>query len=248
MENKKNKNQMKSFYIPLIAILVLLAAIVGITTSIADRKAATQIDKGKNSVPTVVTPADKSTNKGGADSRKAETEKSSPETEKTVKPEDTKPEETPVEPPAPVKPTFMSPVSGIVIKGYSDTVPVFSETMNDYRVHGGVDIAGEEGEAVLSAADGKIGAIWNDPLMGTCLTVVHDAGFVTTYKGLNEILPEGIAQGVEVKAGQPVGAIGDTALIEVAEEPHIHFEMTEGGVAVNPLDHVAITGSTSYEG
>ena len=61
------------FIIPLIAILVLLAAIVGITTSIADRKAATQIDKGKNSVPTVVTPADKSTNKGGADSRKAET-------------------------------------------------------------------------------------------------------------------------------------------------------------------------------
>ena len=57
-----------------------------------------------------------------------------------------------------------------------------------------------------------------------------------------------LAQGVEVKAGQPIGAIGDTALIEVAEEPHVHFEMTEGGVAVNPLDHVAITGSTSYEG
>ena len=250
MENKKNKNQVKSFYIPLIGILVLLAAIVGVTTSIADRKAATNYDNAeKDVVPTVVTPASDSKNKNGKDVRKDEDKKDGKESvESAAVPEVTESEtERETEPPAPAKPTFISPVSGIVIKGFSDTVPVFSETMNDYRVHTGIDVSGEEGEAVLAAADGTIGAIWDDPLMGTCMTVLHDAGFVSTYKGLNEIIPEGIAQGTSVKAGQPIGAIGDTALVEVAEEPHVHFELTENGVPVDPLSYVAISGNVSYE-
>lgn len=250
MENKKNKNQVKSFYIPLIGILVLLAAIVGITTSLANRKAAPSNDTNKeNVVPTVVTTASDNKDKDGKDTRKNDDKVGDKETEKAAaQPAVTEPEtekEDEVKPP--VKPTFMSPVSGIVIKGFSDTVPVFSETMNDYRVHTGIDISGEEGEAVLASADGTVGAIWNDPLMGTCMTVLHDAGYVSTYKGLCEIIPEGIAQGSAVKAGQPIGAIGDTALVEVAEEPHVHFELTENGTPVDPLEHVAISGNVSYE-
>ena len=251
MENKKNKNQVKSFYIPLIGILVLLAAIVGITTSVADRKASPSYDTTeKNVVPTVVAPASDGKDNNGKDTRKDEDKSGDKETiREAVKPEVTEVPGTEKEevPAPPAKPTFMSPVSGIVIKGFSDTVPVFSETMNDYRVHNGIDISGEEGEAVLAAADGTVGAIWNDPLMGTCMTVLHDAGYVSTYKGLNEIIPEGIAQGTAVRAGQPIGAIGDTALIEVAEEPHIHFELTENGVPVDPLKHVSINGNVTYE-
>ncbi len=250
MESKKNKNQVKSFYIPLIGILVLLAAIVGITTSVADRKASPTYDTAdEDVVPTVVPPASDGKDKNGKDIRKDEVKGGDKETADAVKPEVTEKEEEQKEEqqPAPSKPTFVSPVSGIVIKGFSDTVPVFSETMNDYRVHNGIDISGEEGEAVLASADGTVGAIWNDPLMGTCMTILHDAGFVSTYKGLNEIIPEGIAQGAAVKAGQPIGAIGDTALIEVAEEPHVHYELTENGVIVDPLKHVAISGNVTYE-
>lgn len=259
METKKNKNQLLGFYIPLLAFLTVLAAIVAIATSLGsgNEVPGNETENGGKSVPTVVVPSDGDKTVGTEGRGKGDTEKDSEkdtektdvkETEASVKEDETKETETEkVEVVQPAVPTFIAPVSGIVTKGFSDTVPVFSETMNDYRVHTGVDISGEAGEAVLAAADGTVGAIWDDPLMGKCMTIVHDAGFVSTYKGLNEIIPDGIELGVSVKAGQPVAALGETALIEVAQEPHLHFELTASGVPVDPTDYVAFTAAESYE-
>ena len=41
------------------------------------------------------------------------------------------------------------------------------------------------------------------------------------------------------ESGQLLGAVGDTALSEVAEEPHLHFEMEIDDVSVNPLDYIS---------
>jgi len=248
METKKNKNHIKSFYIPLLLVLVVIAGIVAFATSMREAKEASQrasVDKEEN-IPVVAAPAgsDKDRDTETIPEDKVETEDVAvPETEETPETEAPAVEE----PPAPAVPTFAAPVGGVVTKPFSDSVPVFSETMNDYRVHTGVDVAAGEGEAVLAAADGTVGAIWDDPLMGKCMTVVHEGEFVTTYKGLNEILPDGIAQGVTVSAGQPIAAVGDTALIEVAEEPHVHFEMTCAGVPVDPASYVTFAQSETYE-
>ena len=134
-------------------------------------------------------------------------------------------------------PGFSLPVSGRMIKSHDATTQVFSNTMKDYRVHLGVDIATEMGCPVTAAADGTVMQVWEDAMMGQCVAIKHGGDACTVYKNLSETIPEGIAEGKQIKAGDTVGYVGESAMVEVAEEPHLHFEMTVGGLAVDPLEY-----------
>ena len=142
-------------------------------------------------------------------------------------------------------PEFVLPVSGSVVKGYAMEVPVFSDTMQDWRVHDGVDIACAVGDAVCAAADGKIGKIWQDPMMGTSLTIVHDGGAVSLYQGLAEEFPAPLKAGDSVTAGQVIASCGATALIECAEPDHIHYSLQIGGVSVDPGEYMTLSYATT---
>lgn len=132
---------------------------------------------------------------------------------------------------------FALPVTGKLQKGHDTTIQVYSNTMGDYRVHVGLDIATAAEAPVYAAADGEVEKVWNDALMGTCISIAHADDTVTIYKNLAKDLAKGITAGATVKKGQQVGCVGDTAVIEMADEPHLHFEMTVKGVSVNPLDY-----------
>ena len=134
-------------------------------------------------------------------------------------------------------PTFSLPVSGTLVKGHDATTQVFSNTMKDYRVHLGLDITTEQNAIVCAAAEGTVSQIWEDPMMGNCIAVIHGGDACTIYKNLADELPEGIEEGVKVQAGQTIGYVGESAMIEMAEEPHLHFEMTVGGISVDPLTY-----------
>lgn len=58
------------------------------------------------------------------------------------------PSEEETKAPSVTQPTFFMPFDGIVTKEFSGNIPVFSITMNDYRVHAGVDIEAAEGSYV----------------------------------------------------------------------------------------------------
>ncbi len=158
------------------------------------------------------------------------TDKKPDEEQPTVKPDDSAPVEDKL-------PTFSLPVSGAVLKKHDPTIQVFSNTMNDYRVHLGVDIVTEEAAPVYAAADGKIDKIWVDTLMGYCIAIKHKGDSYTIYKNLAKELPEGIAEGVSVRAGQLIASVGESAMIEIADEPHLHFEMTVSDLSVDPLKY-----------
>lgn len=129
------------------------------------------------------------------------------------------------------------PVTGQMFKGHDATLQVYSNTMGDYRVHLGVDIATEPEAPVYAAADGEVTKVWNDSMMGTCVAITHKEDVVTIYKNLARDLADGIAVGAKVEQGQKLGLVGDTAVIEMADEPHLHFEMTMGGLSVDPLEY-----------
>ena len=134
-------------------------------------------------------------------------------------------------------PEMSAPVSGKLSKAHSVEVQVFSETLKEYRVHLGIDILTEAGAQVFAAADGKVSKIWQDPMMGWCVAVTHGGECVTVYKNLAKELAEGLADGVTVKKGQLLGCVGDTAIMEIADEPHLHMEMTVKGLQVDPMDY-----------
>ena len=131
------------------------------------------------------------------------------------------------------------PAEGIIAKGHDSTIQVWSETMGDYRVHLGIDIQTAEDAPVYAAADGVVSKVWDDALMGRCVAISHDGEIFTFYKNLDTTLAAGIAQGKEVKAGQKIGYVGNTAISELADEPHVHIEMTVNGLAVDPRDYLS---------
>lgn len=138
----------------------------------------------------------------------------------------------------PEKLSFALPVSaGVLAKEHDPTIQVYSATMGDYRVHLGIDIATDADAPVCAIADGKVSRIWDDSLMGTCVAVTHDNDTVSIYKNLAKDLASGISADAEVKKGQQLGCVGETAIVELADEPHLHLEMTVGGISVDPMEY-----------
>lgn len=171
------------------------------------------------------------------------------ETDTTPDTSITQPQETPTQPtdetptgnitnpPVETVPQMTLPTSGKLTKVHNADVQVFSETMKDYRVHLGIDIATAANAEVFAAADGTVKKIWEDPMMGWSIAISHSGDCVTVYKNLAKDLAGGVTEGSTVRAGQVIGTVGDSALIEIAEEPHLHMEMTVKGLQVNPLEY-----------
>ncbi len=161
-------------------------------------------------------------------------------------------EETPKDenPPSEEKPkeealTFSLPVNGEIMTAHSLTVPVYSETLGEWRFHTGVDIAAEVSAPVYAAARGTVSGIYSDPMLGKTVEITHDNGIVTKYSNLNPTLAEGIEVGRELSSGALLGVVGDTALSEVGKEAHLHFGMQVNGASVNPMDYIEQTKDNS---
>ncbi len=147
-------------------------------------------------------------------------------------------------------PTFVLPVNGSISMDFSDTVHVFSPTMNDYRTHLGVDVSASLGSDVVAVADGTVTNVWNDPFMGTCVSIEHSGNAVSIYKNLDPVVKEGIVIGTAVKSGDVIGAIGESAMNEIAEEPHLHYELKIDNKHVDPKVHMKFpkpNGETSED-
>lgn len=131
---------------------------------------------------------------------------------------------------------FIAPIEGAPTKMHTIDTLCYSKTMDDYRTHTGVDIEADLGAAVRAAMDGVIDAVYDDPLMGKVIEIVHESGHKTLYKNLAPDLPEGIAVGTTVEKGQLIASVGQSAICELADEPHLHFEIIGESGQVDPCE------------
>lgn len=127
---------------------------------------------------------------------------------------------------------FIAPISGEIIKDYAEETLVYSETLDEWTTHLGVDIEAKRTTAVKASADGIIESKKNDPRFGLTVTISHDNGFKTVYSNL--LTAEYVTEGDEVKQGQTIGTVGETATFEILDPSHLHFEMIKDGKNVNP--------------
>jgi murein DD-endopeptidase MepM/ murein hydrolase activator NlpD len=152
-----------------------------------------------------------------------------PSPDPEVAPKPTEPSTAP-EPPA--RSVITRPVDGAVSADYSMEQLRYNETTKDWRTHAGMDIAAPEGSDVVAAADGKVLAVYEDDLLGQTVTVEHAGGVVTHYANLAE--DPAVSAGDEVKSGDLLGKVGRTALVELADEPHLHFAVYRNNVPQDP--------------
>ena len=131
-----------------------------------------------------------------------------------------------------------APISGNTVAEYAMDCLSYNETTRDWRVHNGVDIGAEAGTAVMAAADGVVYTTFTDDMMGTTVVIRHDGGYVTRYSSLAEELQ--VSSGDQVKMGQTIGCVGETALIESSVGPHVHFSVTCQDEPMDPADFLAV--------
>lgn len=132
--------------------------------------------------------------------------------------------------------TVTWPLEGDVLSSFSQEKLTYSQTMGDWRTHEGLDIAAEAGSPVSATQAGSVTAVYEDDFLGTVVVVSHSGDLATRYANLAE--EPTVAVGDSVDAGQTIGYVGDTALLETAEPAHLHFEVYENGSAVDPLDYL----------
>ena len=134
--------------------------------------------------------------------------------------------------------TFRMPVEGYLSKEFSGDTAVYSLTMGDYRTHTGIDLCAAIGSPVYACADGIVTDVYSDHFMGNCITIDHGNGVISHYMNLSDAEATNVQVGKSVNCGEMIGCIGETSLREIAEMPHLHFEMVVNNVSVDPLDYL----------
>ncbi len=250
MEQKKNEQKTAQIlYITIILVLLVMAIAVGLVTAAGRRNRPAESSASDTSFPaTSDTLPDKDHTSPSVTTKAptvttAKTDKPATTPPVTTKTVTTTPKQVAeVEAPVPTLPEFIMPTIGDVAKTFSIDALVWSNTMEDYRTHNGIDICASIGEGVMAAANGIVTEVYAHPMMGNTVVIAHDGNAETVYQNLADDVP--VAVGDTVKAGEIIGAIGESAIIEIAEEPHLHFELQVDGKRVNPLDYIAAATMT----
>ena len=123
----------------------------------------------------------------------------------------------------------IAPVMGLMTDGYGGR----RDPVNGrHAFHRGLDISARRGTPVIAPADGVVVFTGRDGDLGRTIRIAHGLGYNTVYGHLDTISVE---PGKEVRRGERIGAVGSSGR---STGPHLHYEVHEGGEAVNPLYYI----------
>jgi murein DD-endopeptidase MepM/ murein hydrolase activator NlpD len=100
--------------------------------------------------------------------------------------------------------------------------------------HTGVDIIAAAGTAVMAAAGGVVTFSGGMAEYGNVVEVGHDNGLTSRYAHLSKSL---VKVGDVVMKGQLIAQVGATGRVT---GPHLHFEVREKGIPLNPNKFLAL--------
>lgn len=111
------------------------------------------------------------------------------------------------------------PAKGKIIQGFTPTTK-------------GIDIAGNSGDPIESAANGKVIFAGDGPRgLGNLVIVEHSDGFITAYAHNKTLL---VKEGQVVKRGTKIAEMGQSDTTSV----RLHFEVRRRGTPVDPLQYL----------
>ncbi len=132
--------------------------------------------------------------------------------------------------------SFQKPVEGEIIREFAQNNLVYSNTLEEWITHNGIDIKADKTTVVKSAEAGVVKSIKNDPRYGLTIVIQHDDVYQTIYSNL--LTSEFVVEGEKVEKGQAIGTVGNSAVFEVADEPHLHFEILKNSIQIDPSNYL----------
>jgi len=97
------------------------------------------------------------------------------------------------------------------------------------RAHLGVDFAVPYGTPIYAAGDGVVTYVGWKSGLGNTVTIKHNSTFTTNYGHASKFA--NVKVGQTVRQRQVIAYVGTTGL---ATGPHLHFEVLQNGVHINP--------------
>lgn len=122
-------------------------------------------------------------------------------------------------------PTTLPVAMGYYSSNYGYRVDPFN---GKSTFHTGVDLIAPPGTPVMAAAGGVVSTVAFVPEYGNIVDVDHDNGLTSRYAHLSKSL---VKVGDVVMKGQTIANVGATGR---ATGPHLHFEVREKGIPLNP--------------
>ncbi|MFN8695734.1 MAG: M23 family metallopeptidase [Burkholderiales bacterium] len=122
-------------------------------------------------------------------------------------------------------PTTMPVTSGYYSSNFGYRIDPFNGRS---AFHAGVDFIAAPGSPILAAAGGIVSASEWHSEYGNMVDIDHDNGLTTRYAHLSK---KNVKVGDVVLKGQQIGELGQTGR---ATGPHLHFEVRENSVPLNP--------------
>lgn len=125
---------------------------------------------------------------------------------------------------------YCAPVNGTVTSafGYRE-----HPTEGDERFHYGLDLTADSGTSIAAFADGIVTAVGESSSYGKYLIISHSDTCSTLYAHCSAIY---VRSGQSVEMGEAIAEMGDTGQ---ATGVHLHFELQQDGVYLNPIYYVA---------
>ncbi|SDN33770.1 Rod binding protein [Desulfonauticus submarinus] len=121
---------------------------------------------------------------------------------------------------------FIWPVNGRISSGFGWRLDPFTATR---AWHSGVDIAVPIGTEVRACMSGKVVFAGEKSGYGNLVIIKHKNGIASYYAHNSKLLVE---KGQFVRFGQKIALSGDSGR---STGPHLHFELRNGDIALNPL-------------
>lgn len=104
--------------------------------------------------------------------------------------------------------------------------------------HPGIDIRAKQGTSIEAAASGYVAWVRSSRLYGNNVMIVHREGIATLYAHLSQIA---VTEDTFVKRGDIIGLSGGmpgTPGAGFSTGPHLHFEVRENGLPVDPFGYL----------
>ena len=99
------------------------------------------------------------------------------------------------------------------------------------RMHRGVDFAAPPGTPIYAAGDGVLDYVGRNGAYGNFIRIQHNNEFSTAYAHMSRFA-DGVTKGSRVRQGQVIAYVGSTGR---STGPHLHYEVLQNGVQINPM-------------
>ena len=129
------------------------------------------------------------------------------------------------------------PVDGNVLIPFNMEQTVYFATLDQYKYNPAVMIAGDVGEEVWAATDGKVTSIREDAQTGTTVTVDLGDGYEAVYGQLGQVH---VKEGDRIEEGVLIGYLGEPTKYFSVEGCNLYFQLLKDGEPVNPLHYLDV--------